>query len=178
MDVGHRRLGRKRGQGRRAATGTEGVGGDPALAQDAGVLGRPLEDRRLFGEAELAPVGVVFGNAGSMAARWLVSRYDSGRTSIVSMGFDRRNSRTKATGSPHPSFVIPSVAQRRSGTRRRHSVAKAMYSPSRCYRSREVSETGQALARRLVPGLRLAPLTCVRNDARKGAQCCHWISTA
>ena len=58
---------------------TEGVGGDPVLAQDAGVLGRPLEDRRLFGEAEIAPGDVVFGHAVSMEVCWLVSRYARSR---------------------------------------------------------------------------------------------------
>ena len=55
MEIGHGRVGREGGQGRRAAAGAEGVGGDPPLAQDAGVPGRPLEDRRLFGEAERSP---------------------------------------------------------------------------------------------------------------------------
>ncbi len=74
MEIRHRRVGREGGQGRGPATGAEAVGGDPAFGQDAGVLGRALEDGGVFGEAEIAPRDVVFGHAPAYLFGWRLLR--------------------------------------------------------------------------------------------------------
>ena len=65
------------------------MSGDPALAQDAGVLGRPLEDRRLFGEAEIAPVIVVLHHPPTVAGGGSVRLASSEATTFDTTGFSR-----------------------------------------------------------------------------------------